>query len=291
MRLDEARTEAAFSHGPVHDGEERVMRETPYATTYAMRALLAVAVALCAFLFAASPALAETFDVNSTLDLPDANTANNVCDALTLPNATLCTLRAAIQQSNVTPGKDTITFSIGSGPQTITPLSPLPSVNNLVDIDGTTQEGFDPDTDQPIIELSGQSLGGSADGLVFTSRESTLRGLVINRFGGDGVFLTGPDADNIQISGNYIGTDLTGEQDLGNGGAGVLIQDVSGNTVGGSTAADRNVISSNGRSGVVIQSIDRPPRAQRHLRQRGGRQRRNRRHHLVHQFRREQRDG
>ena len=58
-------------------------------------------------------------------------------------------------------------------------------------------------------------------------------------------------ADNL-IQGNYIGTDAAGTVALGNGEDGVYLQDGSNNTVGGTTAAARNVISGNGWSGLTF---------------------------------------
>src|SRR2546421_11324470 len=51
---------------------------------------------------------ATTFTVNSTGDGADSNTADGVCN----DGAGNCTLRAAIQQANATPGTDTINYSV-----------------------------------------------------------------------------------------------------------------------------------------------------------------------------------
>lgn len=51
---------------------------------------------------------AATFTVNSTGDAGDANTADGVCATA----ATVCTLRAAVQQANAAAASDTITFAI-----------------------------------------------------------------------------------------------------------------------------------------------------------------------------------
>ena len=56
------------------------------------------------------PASATTFTVNSTLDQPDANLADVLCASA----SGFCTLRAAIQEANDTPGADTILVPAGT---------------------------------------------------------------------------------------------------------------------------------------------------------------------------------
>lgn len=78
---------------------------------------------------------------------------------------------------------------------------------------------------------------------------------VISGNSGDGVRLS--DADGNQVVGNYIGTDKDGDSPLGNEGDGVRIFNGSqGNTVGGSTIEERNVISSNQMYGVRLDDAD-----------------------------------
>ena len=68
-----------------------------------------------------------------------------------------------------------------------------------------------------------------------------------------GVVITGLPATGNVVKGNYIGTDVTGTLDRGNGQDGVRISaDAASNTIGGSTAADRNVIAGNNDDGVEI---------------------------------------
>jgi ELWxxDGT repeat protein/parallel beta-helix repeat protein len=156
-------------------------------------------------------------------------------------------LRQAILDANARPGPDAIQFSAGAGLQTISLLSGLPDVTDAVVIDGTTQPGF---AGVPLIELNGLGAGPLADGLRLTGRGSTVRGLVLNRFGGDGIEITGHDH---VVTGNYIGTDPTGNLDRGNGQSGVrLAAGASGNTVGGATAGAGNVISGNQGAGIAI---------------------------------------
>jgi CSLREA domain-containing protein len=69
-----------------------------------------------------------------------------------------------------------------------------------------------------------------------------------------GVSIQGAATANNQVAGNYIGTNAAGSAALPNGAHGVLLVDgAHANTIGGSTAADRNLISGNGLSGVYMQ--------------------------------------
>ena len=79
-------------------------------------------------------------------------------------------------------------------------------------------------------------------------------GNVISGNDEDGIFVVNPGASGNVVQGNLIGTDVTGRADLGNGGNGVIIQDASNNTVGGSRAGDGNVIAFNDFSGVTVGS-------------------------------------
>ncbi|MBE7435913.1 MAG: S8 family serine peptidase [Anaerolineales bacterium] len=193
------------------------------------------------------PPPAGTFVVNSTADGADANTSDGVCQTST---ASQCTLRAAIQQANASTGANTITFNItGAGPHTIRPTSALPKITDVVIINGASEPDF---AGTPIIELDGSLAGAGINGLTIEAGNSTIRGLVINRFSGDGIRLD--INDNNIVAGNYIGTDVTGALDRGNLGSGILLYYQSGgNTIGGTTAADRNVISGNDYHGIFNQ--------------------------------------
>jgi hypothetical protein len=166
-------------------------------------------------------------------------------------NPTPGSLRQAIITANTTPGADTIIFQIGSGLQTIVPLSQLPTVTDPVVIDGTTQPGFG---GSPMIELNGSSTVDSY-GLFVTAGNSVIRGLVINRFRRSAIYIK--ENGNNVVAGNYIGTNAGGTDKYPspNNGIGIFIES-SNNTIGGTTAADRNVIAGNvnpnGSMGIAV---------------------------------------
>src|SRR5204863_459849 len=67
-----------------------------------------------------------------------------------------------------------------------------------------------------------------------------------------GVVIIGAHATGNSVQGNFIGLDVTGTRAISNTVEGVGIGDGSGNLVGGTNAAARNVISGNGFRGVSI---------------------------------------
>ncbi len=68
---------------------------------------------------------------------------------------------------------------------------------------------------------------------------------------GDGVYLTNGVSNNA-VYGNYIGTDVNGSLDLGNGNSGIAFSNASSNTVGLPNPASRNVIAGNNNTGIVF---------------------------------------
>ncbi len=158
------------------------------------------------------------------------------------------TLRWAITNANSTPGTDTIAFAIsGSLPFNIVPNSALPPITDPVIIDGTTQSGF---AGHPVIVIKGGSAGNTSDGLRISAGNSTVQGLAIANFKRDGIRIE-TNGDCI-IQGNYLGTDSTGQNALGNQEGGVLILHSANNLIGGTNAQQQNVMADN-FAGVYIQ--------------------------------------
>jgi CSLREA domain-containing protein len=196
-------------------------------------------------------ATAKVFTVNVNGDGHDANPGDGICETSISGN---CSLRAAIEEANVTVDKDTINFSIpGTGVHTITPNSVLPDITNPVVIDGYSQLGASTNTEANsgdnavlLIHLQGSNAGVGATGLNITAGGSTVKGLVINSFSGTAINLTsGAGNGGNTIQGNFIGTNPAGTAAFGNAG-GVSVTDSGANLIGGLHAADRNVMSGNG---------------------------------------------
>jgi hypothetical protein len=191
----------------------------------------------------------------------------------------LGSLRAAILAANSATEPVTITFRIppsdpnfldidsdlpAGDPEPdaffIRPLSPLPAISNPshgIKIEGTSQSIFGGDTNPvgPEIVLDG-SLVGTGDGIIIWSNHNELRGLNIQRFPGSGVAVAN-SANNL-IAGNFIGTNALGSSPAPNGENGVVISGGAANNVIGTNGdgfgdqAERNVISGNLRSGILI---------------------------------------
>jgi hypothetical protein len=203
---------------------------------------LLVALVAAGLMFSAGPAHARTFTVNNTADV-----GNGIC------NESGCTLNEAIGSANDNPGADAIGFDIpGSGVRTIAQNSPLPDITGPVTIDGYTQPGSRKNTRAiggldavVLIELS-----GTGSGLDILASGVVVRGLAINRGSGSGIGIR--SGTGSRIEGNYIGTDPGGTLDRGNFCFGVVIDGGGEHTVGGTTAAARNLISGNNCDGVEI---------------------------------------
>jgi len=179
-----------------------------------------------------------TFSVTNVMDGP-------VAAAGDLPGS----LRQAIFDANAdaTATVDNIQFNIAApGVQTIELVDVL-EITDGVNLDATTQP-----TGERIVLT--QTTGNDFDGLRISGAGadgSTIRGFVISDFQGDGIEIN--DSNGNLIADNLIGLDALGQTDNGNDRNGVFITGDSGtNTIGGTTNADRNIISGNDRNGVEI---------------------------------------
>jgi uncharacterized repeat protein (TIGR01451 family) len=210
---------------------------------------------------------AVTFTVTNTNDSGPGSLRQAIMDSeaqgatLALPNHIVF----AIPETDS--GKDA-----ASGAFILRPLSPLPPIFTPTVVDGYTEPGASANTN-PIdqadnahirIVVDGSLAGRPANGFIVYANNCVFRGLAINRFitklqrgttqnlllDGAGIFLFG---NNATIAGCFIGTDATGTIAEGNEVQGIALFSYS-NTIGGTSPADRNLISGNGGDGVGIAS-------------------------------------
>lgn len=206
------------------------------------------------------PTRAAGITVTTTTDVLDAAGGCGAVTVASLPGPDgVTSLREAMCAANNNPGADTIQFAIprcDSG-CTIEPTIALPVLtDDGTTIDGYTQAGASPASDTApatlLVELDGSSIANN-NGFNIISRGNVIRGLVINRFPGNGVAVGASEATGNVIAGNHIGTDPSGSSALRNGLNGVFIGlGAQNNTVGGDEPSERNIISGNGWEGVGI---------------------------------------
>ncbi|MGM0621681.1 MAG: right-handed parallel beta-helix repeat-containing protein [Bacteroidota bacterium] len=212
--------------------------------------------------------------VNTTEDKDDLDPGDGICDCggPDIDGRRPCSLRAAIQEANADEDKTEITFNIPEsdagfdadhGIYTIGLPEPLPEIKYPVSIDGRTQPRF---IGSPLIVLDGlRIVAADRVGLKLLGGNSDVYGLVINNFLKAGIKIS--KKGNNKIKGNFIGTDHTGANkhngevtfengNTGNGTWGILIENSSDNLIGGTLAADRNIVSNNGLGSTVGAGIE-----------------------------------
>jgi hypothetical protein len=145
---------------------------------------LATLVALLASLATAPAATAVTadrFTVDSTGDAVDATAADDQCRTA----GNVCTLRAAIMESNSDPNAvDEIMFSATLGTATIAPATPLPAVAAQVTIDGGGDITIAPGTAMapatPLLRISEDTTAPPPPPPTSSAAGSTLRRITLD---------------------------------------------------------------------------------------------------------------
>jgi hypothetical protein len=165
---------------------------------------------------------------------------------------------------------DVINFNIaGSGVRTISPTSAEPTIVVPLTINGYSQSGAaanslaNADNAVILIQLDGVGAGANVTGLTLGagSGGSTIKGLDIVRFAGDGILVL---SDGNSILGNFIGVDPSGTTRMPNGtfpnsGDGIRLVSASNNQIGSAAPADRNIASGNALNGIhLVGSIAAP---------------------------------
>ena len=207
-----------------------------------------VAVMLSVFL-EAKPAHAATFTVTNTSASGAGSLDQRITDANNNDNApTIDTIRFNIPSSDPNCNATTNVCTISS-------TSGMPQITEPLTIDGYSQPVASAATSTAAadlkIQLSGIGSGAGTNGLWIRTKNTAVKGLVINRWE-VGIRIDGSRSMGNKVTGNYIGTDPSGTFGTGNSLFGVVIEGAPNNTIGGTTAAARNVISENDARGVSI---------------------------------------
>lgn len=197
------------------------------------------------------------------------------------PAAMAGSLRAAIYKANTTPGPQTIDFVVpnkfGNNDFLVNSI-PLPAIDNVVTINASASILFPLGT---VTLMPGPKPPRTGSGLDFAAPKSIgskLLGMTITGFAQDGIDI---ESNNVVIGGTaareavtliknkqngivikgsgaliincFIGTNSRSQAALGNGKDGIEILGSTGNnTIGGTAAGQRNVISNNGQRGIWI---------------------------------------
>lgn len=170
------------------------------------------------------------------------------------PNQALNTVLKIELAGNLTPASTGLRLAAGSGGSTIRGLDVNRFSNNLwIDTSGNTIAGNFVGTN-----VAGTAaMTGSANGVLIISAASNAIGGVnpadsnlISGNGTNGITIVETGANSTVIRGNRIGTDITGNVDLGNAIFGVYLYRAPNTVIGGSAAGAGNLISGNNNSGI-----------------------------------------
>lgn len=202
--------------------------------------------------------LVGTFSLIATWTMATTYTVTNTNDA------GAGSLRQAISDANVTPGTHTIAFNIPTsdpnyiavqGVWKITPATALPLVmRSSLTIDGSSQTVNQGNTnlDGPEIMLDGNHAFGSDFAFhLYNVTGVTVQGFIIGRFT-VGIEISGSTSQSNIIRGNYIGCNYNATDTLSNTHGIEILTGPHHNTIGGSTPADRNILSGNNHTGVRV---------------------------------------
>jgi CSLREA domain-containing protein len=225
----------------------------------------------CIILLAGSLANAQTtYVVTSTADSPDADLTDNIC----ADSQGNCTLRAAIENANLSMAKDKVHFNLaGTGPFKFYLAVNLPKITQPIELDATTQPGYAPGV--PLILIDGSNLpvypfGTSVDlipvgfHLKENSAGSLIKGFVIGGFGKaevdeEGKIIPGTyfagfaiygETAAHTIQGNFIGVAADGKTPFPNSWGISLYRNKT--LIGGPNTADRNIVSGQWQVGIQI---------------------------------------
>jgi parallel beta-helix repeat protein len=172
-------------------------------------------------------------------------------------------LREAINNVATYPGSHSVVFNIptsdpnynsSTGVWKITLSSQLLQIYNKsnISIDGTTQTTNQGNTNPlgPEIMLDGNGIVDYGF-YIMNSSGITIKGFIIGNFR-YGIQVFGPNSKNNIICGNYLGTNYSATDSVGNYIGVEVFGGANHNTIGGLNTEDRNIASGNGHIGIRI---------------------------------------
>lgn len=173
-------------------------------------------------------------------------------------------LREALTNALTYPGSNTVAFNIptsdpnynsSTGVWKITLSSQLLQIYNKtnITIDGTTQTVNQGDKNPlgPEIILDGNENLVDYGFYIMNSSNITIKGFIIGNFR-YGIQIFGPNSKNNIVSGNYLGTNYSASDSVGNFIGVEVFGGANHNTIGGLNPEDRNIASGNGHIGIRI---------------------------------------
>ncbi len=204
--------------------------------------------------------IVNSFVVNSTTDLSDKTPGDGIC----LTTGGVCSLRAALEESNARPPYDfyditpmPITFGIsGTGVKTITPTIGYSEIFYPINVNGYTQTGGAENTNDFNLGLN-TAIKVKVDGInsggifAFHCGNNTLKGLSLVNGNIDFLYEEGysKSKDNNTIQGCFIGMSTNG---VSPSDAALHFNNQDLNSIGGTTNATRNLIG----GGIIFEKSD-----------------------------------
>jgi CSLREA domain-containing protein len=207
--------------------------------------LLLVVFAATLVVTPAASAMADTFVVDKTGDAD-----NEACTAA----AGDCSLRSAVTAADGVTGTDTINFNsavfTGAAATSTIQVDPVADGGNIVVFDGVTINGGNncgpAGAVKPCVGLHVTSAG---DGLDIDNGPTSVNGIAFTGASGDGILSQA--AAGSTVTGSWFGVGLNGTT-LDPNGTGVAFIPAASGTIGGSTAATRNVFADNTDDAVLL---------------------------------------
>ena len=174
-------------------------------------------------------------DITGTIALPNGTHFHPYMAGVHIAGASNNTIGGTVPGAgNLISGNDKRGISINRSLQLLVAHDNLVQ-GNLIGTDHTGTTALPNQFGIVVSESPNNTIGGT---------DPAARNLISGNIS-NGVYISGAIAVNNLVQGNYIGTDLTGNTAIGNGGGITVFDNANGTIIGGTTAGAGNVISGN----------------------------------------------